>query len=143
MTPWMDAIDKLISLGYWIILEGQKLRYAYQGKDNPPQAEITSLLEVLKAHKADILNDPYFLIEQTIQTINRQWKPGTIKRLTPEAWERVRRIEGEINRCAFAKDTEKLKKAVKEYEGIWVRLYGVSQVPRDGLAVGKRKEEVE
>lgn len=38
---WMNTIDRLKSLGYWITLDGEKLRYAYQGKDNPSQNEIT------------------------------------------------------------------------------------------------------
>lgn len=59
MTPWMDAIDKLRSFGYAVTLEEGKLRYAYQGKTNPSKDEITPLLDVLKAHKGEILSDPY------------------------------------------------------------------------------------
>lgn len=102
MNPWLDAIDKLRLLGYSVNLDGGKLRYTYQDKGNPSQKEITPLLEVLKAHKAEILKDPCFLIEQTIQAINEKWEPGTLGRPSPEVWERVKTIEREINRfCPY------------------------------------------
>jgi len=74
----------------------------------------------LKAHKADILNDPYFLIEQTIQAINEKWEPGTLERLSPEVWERVKTVEREIDRSTLAKDIDGLRKALEEYKGIFL-----------------------
>lgn len=111
MTSWTDAIDKLTSLGYRITLDGEKLRYAYQGKNNPSQNEITPLLEVLKSHKAQVLdylrllqtpqaklekplliesgylNDTFFLVANEVQAgeIEREGKvcylPGEIRAL--------------------------------------------------------------
>jgi hypothetical protein len=120
MNPWLDAIDKLRLLGYSVNLDGGKLRYTYQDKGNPSQKEITPLLEVLKAHKAEILKDPCFLIEQTIQAINEHWKLGTFGRLSPEVWERVKTIEREIDRSTLAKDIDGLRKALEEYKGIFL-----------------------
>lgn len=120
MNPWMDAIDKLRFHGYSVTLIEGRLRYTYQGKGNPPQDEITPLLEVLKAHKAEILKDPCFLIEETIQEINKGFKPGTLSKLKPlqRAWQRMLAIENEINRMALAGDIDGLKKALERYKGL-------------------------
>ena len=136
MNPWLDAIDKLRSLGYSIALDRGKLNYIYQGKGCPPQDEITSLLEVLKAHKAEILKDPCFLIEQTIQAINEHWKPGTLGRLSPEAWERVKAIEREINRSVLTKDSDGLRKNLEAYKGIFSVNQGSSPQAQGELWLG-------
>ena len=121
MTPWMDALNKLRFLGYQITLDKGKLRYAYQRNDSPLHNETTPLLEVLKAHKAEILKDPYFLIEQTIQEINKAWKPGTLSGLKPlpGAWQRMLSLEDQISRKALAGDIDGLKKALEKYKGLF------------------------
>jgi hypothetical protein len=119
MTSWMDAIYRLRLSGYSVSLVGGKLRYAYQGKGNPSQDEITPLLEVLKTHKAEILKNPYFLIEQTIHAINKHWESGTLGRFSQEARERISVIEQEINRTTLAGDIEGLRKGLEEYRSIF------------------------
>jgi hypothetical protein len=121
MNPWMDAIDKLRLLGYSVSLDGERLRYAYQGMDNPRQDEIIILFEVLKAHKAEILKDPCFLIEQTTQELNKAWKPGALTKLKSKPEERIRMldIENKVNEVALARDIDGLKKALKKYKGLF------------------------
>jgi len=127
MNPWMDAIDKLRFHGYSVTLNEGRLRYTYQGKGNPPQDEIIPLLEVLKAHKGEILNDPYFLIEQTLQRINEGWESGTlewIKVNRPDEWGKVIALEQEINEAAFERDFGKLKKVLERYQELFTKLKG-------------------
>ena len=111
----MDAIDRLRSFGYSFTLDGERLRYTYQGKDDPPQAEIIPLLEVLKAHKTDILKDPNFLIEQTPLEINQAY-PAVRNRLkdTPK-WDALSEIEQKINRAALENDFAGLKRGLQAY----------------------------
>ena len=122
MTPWMDVIDKLRSLEYSITLDGEKLRYAYRGKDSyPSQDEITPLLDILKAHKEEILRDPCSLIEQTIDEINRGWQPGTLERMKrsrPEDWKRMIVIEAMINEKALTGDSEGLRVVLDDYRDL-------------------------
>jgi hypothetical protein len=133
MTPWMDAIDRLRQLGYSVNLDGGKLRYTYQRKGNPLVNEITPLLDVLKAHKGEVSNDPYFLIEQTIQTINAGWKPGALewmKRTRPKEWERMFTLEQEINRLALQGDVERLRKSLDGYQGLMIEMVEIFRIPK-------------
>jgi len=119
MTPWRDALDRLRFLGYSFSLDGGKLKYAYQHKDNLPHDEIPPLLEVLKTHKAEILKDPCFLIDQTIQEINQHWKPETlewVKKQRPDSWRRLVELEREINRAALKDHLEGLERALQAYQ---------------------------
>ena len=126
MTPWMDTIDKLRSLGYRIVLDRKNLKYAYRGKGNPlSRDEITPLLEALKNHKGEILNDPWFLIEQTLQRINEGWKPGAlewVERERPEKWIEIRRMEEDINRAVLSGDVSGLKDTLSHYCDLWDRI---------------------
>ena len=140
MIPWMDAIEKLRFHGYSVTLIEGRLRYTYQGKGNPPQDEIIPLLEVLKANKAEILKDPCFLINQTIQAINEHWKAGTLERLSQEVRERVRTIEVEINRLALAKDIDGLRKSLEAYKGIFLTIQQPFLQSQGGLNLGARKQ---
>jgi len=56
MKSWMDAIDRLQSIGYSIVLDGGKLIYAYRGKGSPTQDEITPLFEEVRQHKAEVFD---------------------------------------------------------------------------------------
>lgn len=121
MTPWMDAIDKLRFFGYSITLEEGKLKYAYREEGNPPQDEITPLLEVLKAHREEILNDPYFLVEQTLCELNERWEPGALKwmeRNQPKDLERMKTLEEKINQLALDGNLSGLKGALEDYKGL-------------------------
>lgn len=125
MTSWMDAIDKVRSLGYSVTLDGGKLRYTYQGKDNPIQEEITPLLEVLKVHKGEILNDSCFLIEQTLQEVNRGYHPGTVEWMKTErekTWAEIRQKEQAINQGALAGDISGLRGSLIQYRELWNRV---------------------
>lgn len=97
---------------------------------------VTPLLEVLKAHKAEILKDPCFLIEQTIQAINEKWEPGTLGRLSPEVWERVKTIEREINRSVLTKDPDGWRKNLEAYRGIFSVNQGSSPQAQGELWLG-------
>jgi hypothetical protein len=105
---------------------------AYQGRDTPCSDEITPVVEVLKTHKAEILRDPCFLIEETIQEINKAWKPGTLSGLKPlpGAWQRMLSLEDEINRKALAGDTNSLKKVLVEYKELFS---GIDSGERQGI----------
>lgn len=125
MTACLDAIDKLRSLGYSFTLKGERLIYTYQGKGNPSYDEITPLLEVLKAHKADILNDPYFLIKQSLQRINEGWKSGTfewMRRSRPEEWKKMILLEEKINRATLSNDEDAIRRALIEYKAFFLRI---------------------
>jgi len=99
--------------GYSVTLEEGRLRYAYQGGGQPPpQDEITPLIEVLKGHKGEILNDPCLLIEQTLQTINGEWKTGTVERVKlerPETWAQIRAAAEVLNRASLNGEIEELR----------------------------------
>jgi hypothetical protein len=125
MTLWKDAIDKFRLCRYSITLDGEKLRYAYQGKDDPPQDEITPLLEVLKAHREEILNDPYFLIEQALQRINEGWESGTLERIKSDRldeWSKVIALEQRINLAMSEEDLRNLKRALESYQDLLNKL---------------------
>jgi hypothetical protein len=125
MTPWLVAIDKLQSLGYSIMLTDGKLRYTYRGKDAPPQNEITHLFEVVKAHKQEILNDPYFLIEQTLEEINGAWIPGILEwmgRSQPTDWKRLLALEAMINKRALSGDAEGIGTVLEDYRHLLQRM---------------------
>ena len=133
MTPWTDAIDKLRLLGYSFNLDRGKLRYTYQGKVNPSQDEITPLLEVLRTHKGEILNDPCFLIEQTIAEINSAWKPGTLpwmKQSCRYEWGKMIGLEKQINEKALSGDIGGLKKVLKDYQDSILSMVRVFKVPK-------------
>jgi hypothetical protein len=116
MTFWMDAIDKLRLLGYAVNLDGEKLRYAYLGKGNPSSDEIIPLLEVLKAQKAEILNDPYFLIEQTLLEINQAYPKVRDRLIDTSQWKALFEIEQEISRTVLEDDFESLERALQAYK---------------------------
>lgn len=134
MTPWMDAIEKLRSRGYSMNLDGGKLRYAYRGKgSNPLQDEITPLLKVLKVHKKQILNDPYFLIEQTLEEINGAWQPGTqewMKKSRPEDWRGMVALEEKINQMAVKGEVEGLNETLGQYEALILNMVGIFKTPK-------------
>ena len=118
MNPWIDAIDKLRFHGYSVTLIKGRFRYTYQSRGNPPQEEITASLEGLKAHKAEALNDPYSLIEQTLQKINEGWEPGAlewIKANRPDEWAKMFTLERSINKAALEGNLNALREALGEY----------------------------
>jgi hypothetical protein len=148
MTPWMDALDKLRLLGYSVKLDGEKLRYACQAKNNPSHKEITPLLEALKVHKKEILNDPYFLIEQTLYKINSPWEPGTLKWMKvnrPHEWGEMLTLEGEINKTALGSDLDGLRGALSKYQGLilaMVKEFKAIKEEKGQVEVGEVKEEL-
>ena len=127
MTLWMDALDKLKSFGYSFTLKDQRLIYAYEGKGNPSQYEITPLLEALKTHKAEILKDPCFLIEQTLQEIGKDYRPGLVRWMRRESgqWSRFLTLEDEINAATFVADEQRLKDALSRYQGFFDEMLNV------------------
>ena len=121
MTPWLDAVYHLRNMGYSLTVHDEKLRYAYRGGGNPQPEEIKPLLGIVKTHRGEILNDPFFLIEATIEDINRGWHPGTlewVKRSRPVDWKRMVALEAMINGKALTGDIEGLRKALEKYRGL-------------------------
>ena len=51
------AVQKLRAMGYDFELAGDRLRYQYHGPGEPDPAQVRPLLEVVKAHKPDVLAD--------------------------------------------------------------------------------------
>ncbi|MGA7562294.1 MAG: hypothetical protein WBW55_03720 [Desulfobaccales bacterium] len=49
------AVQKLRAMGYDFELAGDRLRYQYHGPGEPDPAQVRPLLEVVKAHKPDVL----------------------------------------------------------------------------------------
>jgi len=118
-TPWRDALNKLKSLGYEITLFEGKLRYIYRGEYKPPEKEITPLIGILKDNKEKIINDPGFLIDQTIKRINEIYVPGTLewlKKYHHGAWEKIQDFHEEINELALKGEVDKLREALTKYE---------------------------
>lgn len=116
MTLWMDTIGKLRSFGYSVTLDGGKLRYTYHGKGDPLSNEITPLLEILKIHKAEILQEPNFLIEQTLLEINQTYPELRDRLIDPPKWKALSEIEQEINQAALEDDFEGLERALGAYK---------------------------
>jgi hypothetical protein len=51
----IEAMGKLSKLGFAFEVDGNRVRYRYQGPDNPDPAQVRPLLEVVKAHKPEVL----------------------------------------------------------------------------------------
>jgi hypothetical protein len=55
MSPGIEAVSKLSRLGFAFEVNGDRVRYRYQGPDIPDPAQVRPLLETVKAHKSDVL----------------------------------------------------------------------------------------
>ena len=55
MSPGIEAVSKLSRLGFAFEVNGDRIRYRYQGPDTPDPAQVRPLLKVVKAYKADVL----------------------------------------------------------------------------------------
>jgi hypothetical protein len=130
MTPWMDAINKLRSLGYSVALRDERIRYVFYGKDSPSPDQVVPLIEVLKVHKDEIVNDPYFLIDQTLREINEAWAPGALTwvRQRPKDFEKIVALEGEINRFALEANMQELSEVLRTYKEL---MLGVAEAFKD------------
>ena len=117
---WAKAVGELESLGYQVTLNGDRLKYAYHGQGNLPREKIASLLAILKAHKDKFLRDPYFLIGQTFEEVNRAWEPGAL------AWaksrtgflEEMTSLEERISEKALNRDIPALREALGDYKNL-------------------------
>jgi hypothetical protein len=137
MTPWTEALSQLRALGYEIAVNGGKLTYAYQGKDFPSPDQVIALIEVLKAHKQEIINDPYFLLSQTLREINEAWVPGTlewVKRTNPNDFERMVAFEGDINRIALEGNVNRLVEALRNYKELMISVAEAFKAPKGETA---------
>jgi len=135
---WRDVIVELIHLGCSIRISGDNLQVRWEGRGSlPSQEKFSSLVEILKAHKEEILNNPYFLIDQTLKEINEIWQPGFLNYLKfsrPGEWERVLRLEERINQCVFKGDLNELKKSLSEYREL------ITGIVKQFRISGKQKE---
>lgn len=121
MTDWKDAISELIRLGCSVKVSGENLKVKWERNGNPPPKErFSSLVEVLKAHKEEILSDPNFLIDQTLREINETlWRPGFLNYLKfsrPRTWQTLLQLEARINECVFKNDLSGLIETLNEYK---------------------------
>jgi len=55
MSPGIEAVSKLSRLGFAFEVNGDRVRYRYQGPATPDPAQVRLLLQVVKAYKADVL----------------------------------------------------------------------------------------
>jgi hypothetical protein len=61
------------------------------------------------------------LIDLTLEEIAREYQPcafAWMKAGRPDDWKRMVVLEGEINKMALGSDTEGLKRALSEYQGL-------------------------
>ena len=63
---WQEAVSKLTSIGYRILVEGEDLVLKWGQEGKPSHPEIRPLLQVLKKHKAEVLG--YLRLLQTTQS---------------------------------------------------------------------------
>jgi len=132
---WKAALCELRNLGYSIRVEGDNIRLIYHGKDEPQTIRVASLINTLKVHKMEILNDPYFLITETIDRISEVWEPSTLvwmKQARPVEWVEMLFLEKKIDQYTLQADSNSLKKALREYLTLMV------SVARDFHLVAKR-----
>jgi hypothetical protein len=117
---WADAVGELESLGYQVTVNGDKFKYAYHGQGNLPREKIASLLAILKAHKDKILRDPYFLIGQTFEEVNRAWEPGALAWAKGRTgfWKKMNSLEDKISEKALKRDIPALKEALGVYKSL-------------------------
>jgi hypothetical protein len=55
MSPGIEAVSKLSKLGFAFEVAGDRLRYRYEGSGTPDPDQVRPLLEMVKAHKPDVL----------------------------------------------------------------------------------------
>jgi hypothetical protein len=55
MSPGIEAVSKLSRLGFAFEVSGDRLRYRYQGFGEPDPHTVRPLLDLVKAHKPDVL----------------------------------------------------------------------------------------
>jgi hypothetical protein len=124
---WMDALAELDSLGYVLSLDGEKVRYAYQGGGNPNAAQIIPLFETIKARKALVvehlkrLADFEAMFNQALAEINCQYESGTIPYIRenyPALWQRIIENEARLNDLWLAGETGPFKLAVEEWKNL-------------------------
>ena len=133
MTPWMDAIKRLRSLEYCVILRDGRIKYVYQGKGSPSPEQVSPLIEVLTTHKIEIMNDPHLLIEQALQEIEEWWVAGTLEWMKSSRlseWHNMIGLEEKINHLAFESDVNGLKRVLSEYKELMLGITRVFQTPK-------------
>ncbi len=55
MNPGIEAVSKLSRLGFAFEVSEDRLHYHYQGLDEPNPYTVRSLLDLVRAHKPDVL----------------------------------------------------------------------------------------
>ncbi len=136
---WRGAISELIQLGCSIKAFGENLTVKWEGKGNPPSREkFSSLLEVLKTHKEEILGDPHFLMDQILREINetllRVGFLNYLKFSRSGTWQTLLQLETKINECVFKNDLSGLKRTLNEYKNL------IAEAGRQFEPTGKQRE---
>ena len=57
-NPGIEAVRKLVALGYRFMVNGESIKAKYEGPGEPDPATVRPLVDVMKAHKPDVV---YFL----------------------------------------------------------------------------------
>jgi len=123
----MNAITQLCHLGYFVHSEGRTLKYLYRGKNGLPKEKVVPLIEILKGHKEEIINDPYFHIHMALGEINERYEPGSLmwaKKERVQEWQKTLALEGEINKAALMEDVETLKEVLTQYRNLMLSMIG-------------------
>lgn len=102
------------------------------------------------------------LIDSTLKEIARDYQPGTfpwMKAYRPNEWGTMLTLEGKVNEMALESNLKGLREALDEYQGLILAVVKEYEAlkenkgqemfnfverpksPRDGLDVGKAKEE--
>jgi hypothetical protein len=55
MSPGIDAVSKLTRLGFDFEVNGDRIRYRYEGPGEPDPDMVPQLLETMRAYKPDVL----------------------------------------------------------------------------------------
>jgi hypothetical protein len=124
---WMDALAELDSLGYVLSVDGEKIRYAYQGGGNPNPAQIIPLFEAIKAHKAGVVEHLKKhtgferMFKQALEEINSKYISGAIPYMRgthPHLWRRLVEMEDKLSEAWLAGIADEFKRNLDEWINI-------------------------
>ena len=127
MTLWDEALVNLEALGYTVAVDGDSLRYNYRrGNDPPGREKITPLLEILKAHKAEvveILSSQNFevMFKKALEGINSKYISGAIpyiKLTHPHLWQHLVEVEGKLSDSWLKGIDPEFKKYLDEWTNL-------------------------
>ncbi|BBO18497.1 conserved hypothetical protein [Candidatus Brocadia pituitae] len=125
----MNAIPKLIhtvqSMGYKVILNGDKIKLKFVGKDNPPKEASTTINEI-KGNKATVIeylktmNEMEAIFKDTVSEIAQVYREDTfsyIMLVFPRMYDKTQELEQRMNKMwDEGKDIKAFQEIVKQWE---------------------------